>query len=84
MSKKTVKMSDPKGRLSLGQEFANRSFIIKRTDGGLLLTPAAVIPESELWLHNNQDAMKMVQDGLAAARKGEFGETPDYANDAMD
>ncbi len=65
---KQVKLTDAKGCLTLGQKFASRSFIVTSQDGSILLTPAVVIPEDELWLFQNHQSSKMVLDGLTAAR----------------
>jgi len=40
---------DSKGRLTLGEAYANRAVIVEeRQDGELLIKPARVIPETEL------------------------------------
>jgi len=61
--------TDSKGRLTLGRAFASCYFIIEETEKGeFTLKKAAVIPESELWLHKNKKALHSVLQGLEEAK----------------
>ncbi len=69
----TTKTADSKGRITLGPQFANKTFIIKEVDETeFRLIAAAVIPEREVWLHKNKQAMASVQRGLQQAAAGEL------------
>lgn len=64
--------SDDKGRMNLGKQFANLNFLVEVLESGkIVLQRAAIIPESELWLHNNKKAMASVQRGLKQAKEGQ-------------
>ena len=67
-----TKTADSKGRIALGPKFANKTFIIKEVDATeFRVIVAAVIPEREMWLHKNEEAMAMVQRGLRQAAAGD-------------
>ena len=73
----TPKHTDSKGRVSLGALFANRTVLLQRiSDTVVLVKLARVIPEDELWLHRNAEAMQSVQEGIRQAREGKFAKTP--------
>lgn len=78
----TIATFDQRGRVTLGKQYANRTVIVEDRDGDIVLKPAAVIPERELWLHKNPAAMKMVQRGLEQARQNRFVDGPDLDADA--
>ena len=47
----TTKTTDSKGRLTLGERFANRTVIVEEIDETeVRITLARVVPERELWL----------------------------------
>jgi len=67
-----TKNVDSKGRLTLGESFANRTVLVEdRGEGEVLIRLARVIPEREAWLYGNKDASAAVRRGLnqAASRK---------------
>ena len=69
---------DQKGRLTLGEKFANRTVIIREIDETeVVVTLARVIPEREIWLHENAAAKASVLRGLEQAKAGEFVAGPD-------
>jgi hypothetical protein len=80
----TTKTTDSKGRLTLGERFANRTVIVEEIDETeVRITLARVVPERELWLHENRDAAAAVRSGLDDARAGRLtAAAPDLAADA--
>ena len=79
-----TKTTDSKGRLTLGERFANRTVIVEEIDGTeVRITLARVVPEREMWLHENRAAAAAVSRGLAEARAGKLSAVgPDLADDA--
>jgi len=71
------RQSDSKGRVTLGEAFANRTFIIREEGGSLILEPARVIPEREAWIYENERAIASVRRGLAEAKARKFAAAPD-------
>jgi hypothetical protein len=62
---------DRKGRLSLGSDLEGKLFrVVLDDNGNIVLTPIATIPERELWLHRNPEALAAVQQGLREAAAG--------------
>ncbi|HEV2970155.1 MAG TPA: hypothetical protein VGY55_09205 [Pirellulales bacterium] len=80
----TTKTADDKGRIALGPRFANKTVIIEEIDATeVRVIVAAVVPERELWLHQNPRAKASVQRGLAQAKARKFSKNPpDLAKDA--
>ncbi len=77
MSTSSTKSADNKGRVTLGEKFANRTVIVKHvSDTEVLIELATVIPDRELWLHKNDAAMASVQRGLRQARAEKFASQP--------
>ena len=76
-----TKNVDSKGRLTLGESFANRTVLVEdRGKGELLIKLARVIPEREAWLYENKEAVASVRRGLNQAASGKFGKRgPDLA-----
>ena len=72
-----TKTTDTKGRLTLGQEFANKTFIVThQSETEILFTLARVIPQREAWLYENPEAKKRVSAGLQQAKAGQFSDSP--------
>ena len=71
--------TDSKGRITLGESFANRTMLVERHGDEIVLRLARVIPESEAWLYENPKALKLVRRGLDQASKHEFSQGPDMA-----
>ncbi|MBI3461705.1 MAG: hypothetical protein HY000_01390 [Planctomycetes bacterium] len=72
-----TKLADSKGRVALGPQFANKTVIIQHIDETeVRVIAAAVIPEREVWLHKNTQAMASVQKGLSQARAGKLSKRP--------
>jgi predicted Fe-S protein YdhL (DUF1289 family) len=79
----TTKFVDSKGRVTLGERFANRTVIIEDVDETeVRITLARVIPEREAWLYANPKAKAAVLKGLAQAKARRFAKAPDLAADA--
>ncbi len=63
------RVADSKGRISLGDKFSGKQFIVEeKANGEILLKPAVTVPIQEEWLWKNMDAMKKVQTGLGQLR----------------
>lgn len=80
-----VRKVDPSGRLSLGRDKVGEQYEIDEDkDGRIVLTPVAVIPKRELWLHTNSEAKAAVLSGLAdsaAGRTVDGGDFTEFLND---
>ncbi len=72
-----TKTTDSKGRLTLGEAFANRTLIVEVQGTRIVLQLARVIPEGEAWLYDNPGALGSVRRGLRQARKRQFSDGPD-------
>lgn len=72
-----AKKSDAKGRIALGADYANQTFLIEeQEDGDLVLKKAVVVPEKEAWLYANHVAYTQVIKGIEQASKGQFAPDP--------
>ncbi len=71
------KNTDAKGRVTLGDHFANRAVIVERkSDHEVIVRLARVIPEREAWLYESPKALASVRRGLDQARKGKVAKNP--------
>ncbi len=79
-----AKSTDSKGRVTLGRHFANRTVLVSHvSENEVVVKLARVIPEDEIWLHQNREAMDSVQRGLEQARRGQLAKSsPDLNADA--
>ncbi len=78
----TTRLADSKGRITLGERFANRTVIIDDVDETeVRITLARVIPEREAWLYANPKAKAAVLKGLTQAKARRFAKAPDIAAD---
>lgn len=75
----TPRNTDSKGRISLGEAFANRTMLVEHRDDEIILRPARVIPEREAWLYENPKALDSVRRGLKQAASKTFVKGPDLA-----
>jgi hypothetical protein len=72
-----IRTVDSKGRVNLGQRFADKPFIIEPiSDTEVKVSLARVIPEREMWLYQNPEARDTVFRGLERARARQFAESP--------
>jgi len=79
-----TKNADAKGRVTLGNAFANRTVIVEHLSAHeVRVILARVIPEREAWLYQNPKALSAVRRGLTEAREGKFaGNPPDLKSDS--
>lgn len=76
----TIRTADAKGRVTLGERFANRTVIVEEIDDTeVRVTLARVIPEREAWLYDNPKAKAAVLKGVEQAKAGRVGPGPDMA-----
>jgi hypothetical protein len=79
-----TRTADSKGRVTLGEEFANQQVIIEQVDETeVRVTLAKIIPAREAWLYNNPPAKAAISAGLKAAAAHEFAEPPDLKADEI-
>jgi hypothetical protein len=75
-----TKRVDSKGRLTLGEDFANETVLVEmHADGEVTLRRARVIPARESWLYENKAALNSVRRGLKQAIERRFAASPDPA-----
>ena len=67
-----TKNTDSKGRITLGESFANRIMLVEQHGDEIVLRLARVIPEREFWLYDNEKALDSVRRGLKQAKAGKF------------
>lgn len=78
--KKSV-VADKRGRITLGTEVKTKEFRVLQNDlGQILLDPIVQIPERELWLWQNQQALKSIKQGLQEANTGEIHDLESFAD----
>lgn len=84
MTKRSLptKRTDSKGRLTLGEGFANKTLIVEERGSEIVLRLARVIPEAEAWLYDNPTALASVRRGLKQARARQLSPGPDLAKAA--
>jgi hypothetical protein len=74
-----TRQADSKGRITLGEAFANRTLLVEEQGDRIILRLARVIPESEAWLYDNPAALDAVRRGLKQAQAGELQDGPDLS-----
>lgn len=78
-----TKTTDSKGRVTLGERFANQQVIVEQVDDTeVRVTLAKVLPAREAWLYRSPRSRAAVSAGLCAAASREFAEPPDLKADA--
>jgi len=77
-----TKHTDSKGRLTLGEAFANRPVIVEQRGDEIVLHLARVIPEREAWLYENPTALGAVRRGLKQAQQRKLSDGPDLGKAA--
>jgi hypothetical protein len=80
--------ADTRGRLTLGAVAKEKKYKVFVNDmGQILLDPVVSIPERELWLWQNAEALTSVQRGLNQAAEGQgrsLGSFAKYADLEID
>ena len=75
-----IKQVDSKGRVTLGESFANQPVLVEpHGEGEVLVKVARVIPARETWLYDNKAALTSVRRGLKQASERELVPAPDLA-----
>ena len=72
---------DAKGRITLGALAKGLSGfkVTKNSDGSFHLLPLREIPERELWLYKNPEALASVLEGLADSKAGRVHDLGSFA-----
>lgn len=71
---------DSRGRVTLGTVAQSKNYRVMVNEAGqILLDPVVSIPERELWLWQNPEAIAAVQQGIAQASVGEVQELGAFA-----
>ena len=80
---KEIVQPDGRGRVSLGMVASGKNYRVMMNDAGqILLDPVVPVPESELWLWQNPEAIASVQRGIQQAGTSDLhdlGSFADYA-----
>lgn len=77
--------ADTKGRVVLGRDYSGKNYrVSKSANGEILLTPVVSIPEQDMWLYKNPQALAAFQQGLAEASAGEVRAGEDFSQYADD
>jgi len=80
-----IKRVDVRGRINIGKARANKHYALTHIDDGTLLL--SLIPDRELWLWKNKEALASVRQGLEESARGEtvdLGDFTQYADDDID
>jgi hypothetical protein len=68
-----TKVADSKGRLTIGSEYAKKTFLVEKISRDTItLKIAEVVPAREAWLWKNNSAFDKVMEGVEDAQKGRF------------
>ena len=69
MSGAEIKVVGKSGQISLGKRYAGKTLRLERRENGsIVLTPVAIVPESQLWALEEPDRSRIAR-GLAWAAK---------------
>lgn len=80
-----LKRPDSAGRITLGKEFAGKTFTIQhQPNGDILLSPVVVLHEREAWLYQNEQALNQVKTGLAQSATGQLEDLGSFAKHLTD
>jgi len=72
---------DKRGRLTLGTEVSSRQYRVMINEAGqILLDPVINIPERELWLWKNREAIDSLKKGMEQAASGDLHDLGSFAN----
>jgi len=77
---KALVQPDGRGRISLGMTATGKSYrVLINDEGQILLDPVVPVPERELWLWNNPDAIASVRQGMQQVAQGEVHDLDSFA-----
>jgi hypothetical protein len=77
---KEIVEPDSRGRFSIGAIAKSKTYRVQVNEAGqILLDPVVAVPERELWLWQNPEAIASVQRGIEQAGRGEFQDMGDFA-----
>lgn len=77
---KEIVEPDSRGRFSIGAIAKSKTYRVQVNDAGqILLDPVVAVPERELWLWQNAEAIASVQRGIDQAAAGKLQEMGDFA-----
>lgn len=76
----SVVQADARGRVEIGASEQNEEYHLSvNSRGQILLTPLRTIPEREVWLWRNPEAMESVRRGLEESAAGHVSEPVSFA-----
>jgi hypothetical protein len=71
---------DSRGRFSIGVIAKSKTYRVQVNDAGqILLDPVVAVPERELWLWQNPEAITSVQQGIEQAGAGDVHDLGSFA-----
>ncbi|WP_299489711.1 hypothetical protein [Acaryochloris sp. IP29b_bin.137] len=77
---KDLVQPDNRGRISLGMTASGKNYRVLMNEAGqILLDPVVPVPEQELWLWNNPDAIATVRQGMQDVAQGEIHKLGSFA-----
>jgi hypothetical protein len=77
---KEIVEPDSRGRFSIGAIAKSKTYRVQMNDAGqILLDPVVAVPERELWLWQNPEAIASVQRGIEHAGMGEVHDLGSFA-----
>ena len=72
---------DSRGRVNIGVATKDKSYrVLQNAEGEILMVPVVAIPERELWLYQNSEAMAAVKQGITEAEAGLGRDMGDLSN----
>jgi hypothetical protein len=77
---KEIVEPDSRGRFSIGAIAKSKTYRVQMNDAGqILLDPVVAVPERELWLWQNPEAIALVRRGIEQAGAGEVHDLGSFA-----
>lgn len=65
-----IRKSDSRGKIAIGKEFGGQTFSVERLKNGDIVLHH--IPDREVWLYENPEALDSLKRGLAQAGQGDL------------
>lgn len=73
---------DSRGRVNIGVATKDKSYrVLQNAEGEILMIPVVSVPERELWLYQNPEALAAVKQGISEAESGlgrDMGDLSEY------